>query len=132
MTFLYRPGHPKANERGMINAKDLGDWDETGPLAINAGIMAGRFHENSKAPDGTDISTRSKFRAWMKATGNTYASDYSEGFRERLRGYEAREYDRKLESDIERTAQEIEGGKYRERRQVIEFDGRAHVLHRKG
>ncbi len=52
--------------------------DEYVPPAAKTGtgIMSGRCHENQVAPDGTDISTRSKRKAWMRATGNADFGDY--------------------------------------------------------
>lgn len=44
--------------------------------AVDGPIMSGRCHENTIAPDGTDISTRAKRKAWMRATGNVDFDDY--------------------------------------------------------
>lgn len=57
--------------------------DEYEPVchAVDAPIMSGRCHEGQVAPDGTDISTRAKRQAWMRATGNVDHADYK-GVRE--------------------------------------------------
>lgn len=46
------------------------------PEAKDAPIMAGRFYENTQATDGSDIGSRSKHRAYMRAHGVTTADDY--------------------------------------------------------
>ena len=74
--WVYRPAHPKANERGFVAAEDLG-WEQPKD-AKNAPIMAGRFYENTAATDGTDIGSRRKHRDYMKAHGLTTADDYTE------------------------------------------------------
>ena len=73
--FYYRPGHPKASTNGFVAAEDL--MDEATPLAVNAPILAGRFYENTKATDGTDIGSRRKHQEYMKAHNLTIASDFT-------------------------------------------------------
>lgn len=46
------------------------------PEAAYAPIISGRIHEGMKAPDGTDISTPAKRRAWQKATGIADYDDF--------------------------------------------------------
>jgi hypothetical protein len=53
-----------------------------------AGIMVDRFMEGDRAPDGTDIGSRQKRKAWMAATGNADFSDFK-GARERRAKEEA-------------------------------------------
>jgi hypothetical protein len=53
-----------------------------------AGIMVDRFMEGDRAPDGTDIGTRAKRAAWMRATGNADYSDFK-GAREKRAKEEA-------------------------------------------
>jgi hypothetical protein len=73
--YYYRPEHPKANERGFVEAQDMGEADPT--LALNAPILMDRFYENTCATDGTDIGSRRKHRDYMKAKGLTIASDFT-------------------------------------------------------
>ena len=43
-----------------------------------ANALAGdRHYDGARAPDGSDISTRSKHRAYMKANGLTTADDFT-------------------------------------------------------
>lgn len=76
MRYLYRPSHPKANERGFISAADAAEDDMR--LAVDAPIMAGRFYENVSATDGTDIGSRAKHREYMKRNNLTIVSDYTD------------------------------------------------------
>jgi hypothetical protein len=73
--WVYRPGHPKANERGFVAWEDLG-WEQE-KRAVDAPILSGRFYENTAAQDGTDIGSRRKHREYMKAKGVTVMSDYT-------------------------------------------------------
>lgn len=43
-------------------------------------LFSDRFMDGDKAPDGTDIGSRSKRKAWMSATGSADASDFSSDF----------------------------------------------------
>jgi hypothetical protein len=65
--YVYRPGHPKANERGFVNVEDLGDYGEES-RALDAPILAGRFYENTHGtdPEKTDIGSRRKYHDWLK------------------------------------------------------------------
>lgn len=46
-------------------------------LAGDAALWGDRGYEGMRAPDGSDISSRTKHRAYMQATGMTTADDYS-------------------------------------------------------
>ena len=45
--------------------------------AVDAPILSGRFYENTRATDGSDIGSRSKHRRYMREHGLTTADDYS-------------------------------------------------------
>jgi hypothetical protein len=48
-------------------------------LRADSGALWGdRSYDGLKAPDGTDISSRTKHREYMKATGLTTADDFKE------------------------------------------------------
>lgn len=74
--FYYRPGHPKASERGFVAADEL-DTSESEPssFAINSGIMAGRFYENVGGP-GVVVNSRRQHKEWMKQNNTTHMSDF--------------------------------------------------------
>ena len=76
--WVYKPGHPKANERGFVAWEDYGNSGET--RAVDAPILTGRFFENQSTIDGKDIGSRTKFKNYMKEAGVTHSSDYSEKF----------------------------------------------------
>lgn len=53
--------------------------DYVKPMSADSGALWGdRSYDGLRAPDGSDISTRSKHRAYMAATGFTTADDYKE------------------------------------------------------
>jgi hypothetical protein len=65
---------------GKDHKPERGRWSfgraDPSAKAIHASIVSGRWHEGQKAPDGTDIGTPAKRRAWMKATGTADYDDY--------------------------------------------------------
>jgi hypothetical protein len=83
MKWYYRPGHPKADDLGFVNAIDLTEIPQDPPRAMDAPIMSGRFYENTKATDGTDIGSRSRYRDYLKRTGYTNSSDYPPEYMEK-------------------------------------------------
>ena len=86
--WVYKPGHPKANERGFVAWEDYGNSSET--RAVDAPILTGRFFENQSTIDGKDIGSRTKFKNYMKEAGVTHSSDYSEKFFEEQRASKER------------------------------------------
>jgi hypothetical protein len=46
--------------------------------AKDAPVLAGRFYENLQAPDGKAINNRRDHQAYMKRSGTTVLSDYTE------------------------------------------------------
>ena len=79
--WVYKPGHPDANERGFVEI-GLVQPDEP-KVALFAPIMMDRFYENTKATDGTDIGSRRKHRAYMKEKGLAPADDFSDAWRQK-------------------------------------------------
>jgi hypothetical protein len=73
--WVYKPGHPKANERGFVAWEDYGGGPET--KALDAPVMSGRFYENVSTIDGKDIGSRQKYRNYMKEANVTHSSDFS-------------------------------------------------------
>ena len=69
--------------RRWIQDKDTGELvevteDYRAPTRIDSGALWGdRSYDGMRAPDGTDISSRTKHREYMKATGLTTADDFS-------------------------------------------------------
>ena len=53
--------------------------DYTAAMRTDSGALWGdRSYDGMKAPDGTDISTRTKHREYMKANGVTTMDDFKE------------------------------------------------------
>lgn len=111
MRWIYKPGHPKANERGFVTAADY-DAQPT-EHAVNAPILSGRFYENMKATDGTDIGSRKRHREYMKAHGLTTADDFkgtwakAEAERQRVRSEGRLPSDPKRREALERAMYRI-------------------------
>lgn len=93
--YVFRKGHPLANDVGMVDVDLLGDWDAVNRDARNAPIMVDRFYEGTKATDGTDIGSRKKHRDYMKRMGITHSSDFSPQWYESRR----REHEREDKSE---------------------------------
>jgi hypothetical protein len=81
----FRSGYDRAfgarkPQRGVWVATPTGlvSAGEYTPPPSKAGttLVSGRWHEGQRAPDGTDIGTPAKRRAWMKRTGTADYDDY--------------------------------------------------------
>lgn len=92
----YREGYTRAlGDRPVQRGKWV--WDEAQQKlvraedycpperAVNAPILVDRFYEGVKATDGTDIGSRRKHRAYMKAHGLTTADDFGPGYFTRIK-----------------------------------------------
>lgn len=74
--FYYRPDHPLANHNGMVDSRDLDEYEA--PRALDAPIMVDRFYEGAKVPGtGEDIGSRTKHREYMRRNGLTTVDDYT-------------------------------------------------------
>jgi hypothetical protein len=60
------------------------------PSKCGTTIVTGRCHEGEKAPDGTDIGTPAKRRAWMKAESIGDYDDFKSARARRSKELEAR------------------------------------------
>ena len=104
--FVYRPGHPKANERGFVAYEDLG-W-ESDKMALHAPVMTGRFYENAKSIiDGSDIGTRKRFNEHNRRHKVTHSSDISPQFLEGVVKEREREDDRDRIETLKRATYEV-------------------------
>lgn len=75
----------------QINGK-LIDKEELASMeyATDSGALWGdRHYEGMKAPDGTDISTRSKHREYMRRTGLTTFDDFQSTFQKQQEARDA-------------------------------------------
>ena len=101
MRYFHRPGHPRANERGMVSEEDLGAYEEE-QYALHSPFMVDRYMEGVSAQDGTDIGSRKKRREYMKIHNLADADDFQKTWEERRK---------------EREAHYTEGGAERDRRE---------------
>jgi hypothetical protein len=104
-TWVYKPGHPKATERGFVAWEDYGYVE--GDVALNAPVLVDRFYENTAATDGTDIGSRRKHREYMKRTGLAPSSDFSPGWYERQRRGAAQEQHKERREAVARATYEV-------------------------
>lgn len=75
--YVHRPGHPKANDCGMVNVLELGDDAPQDQGRSGNAFMIDRFMEGARSPvDGSDIGSRAKRKEHMKAHGLVDADDY--------------------------------------------------------
>lgn len=74
--WVHRPGHPNANDMGMVNVNDLGDDVRLSESSTGSALITDRWREGSKATDGTDIGSRAKEREYMQRNGLAHAADF--------------------------------------------------------
>lgn len=106
--WVYKPKHPKANERGFVAFEDLGGWSEK---AADAPILVGRFYENTKLTDGTVLNTRSQYKAYMREKGITNASDFGPSYYENVRKEQARAEEKDRRETVARATWEAFDGR---------------------
>ena len=76
--------------------------------AVDAPILSGRFYENTRATDGTDIGSRTKHRRYMQEHGVTLMSDFSPGYLEGVKKARQAETRRERREVIARRLWEID------------------------
>lgn len=75
--YVHRPGHPKANDMGMVAVDDLGDDVPQEQERSGNAFIVDRYMEGARSPvDGSDIGSRAKRREHMKVHGLVDADDY--------------------------------------------------------
>lgn len=103
--YVYRP-----NAKGEVEAIQV-SGDYTGAERRAQTATEGITYGNSMAPDGTDISTRNKRKAYMKRTGAADPQDYTEHLRakraERDAFYTGKTSDPTRKDDIQRTIYQL-------------------------
>lgn len=71
-TYVHRPGHPKANDCGMVSVADLGEEDPQPRLQI----VTDSHYLGARSPiDGTPLESRRAHREYMRANGLVLADD---------------------------------------------------------
>lgn len=95
--FLYRPGHPRANERGFVDAREVEDLP---PDPQHVPVFTDLYMDGQATVDGVDIGSRRKRREYMRATDSLDASDFSRGYYEKERRYRERQDDAKTQAAV--------------------------------
>ncbi|HEU4401508.1 MAG TPA: hypothetical protein VFT43_05330 [Candidatus Polarisedimenticolia bacterium] len=118
-TDAYREGYERAfgdvkpRKGSWVWDAERGEMVEAGayvepPRALDAPIIADRIHEGTRSPiDGSDIGSRAKRRAHMKAHGVEDASDASRSFLEGQQRAKERANDQRVESAFDRAARKL-------------------------
>jgi putative FmdB family regulatory protein len=72
--YVKDPTRPNCIEHGQMERK----LSVVPGSAVGNALAGDRHYENMRATDGTDISSRSKHRQYMKANGLTTADDFKQ------------------------------------------------------
>lgn len=104
----YTLGTPEAEEAWEAKMRMMyGPKTEAGYM-----VMGDQYYDGQKAPDGSDVSTRTKHREYMKRTGMVTFDDYASTFaKEQARrdAYHSGEKGTVSRKDIERTIAQLTG-----------------------
>jgi len=113
--YLHRPGHPKANDCGMVAVEELGDDDAPREdERSDVTIMSGRFYENLQSPiDGSDIGSRARYHAHMKHHGVAPTSDFKQHWAKAEKERNAPRNDGRVAETIARAWNQLENGRKR-------------------
>jgi hypothetical protein len=76
--FVFRPGHPHANERGFVPAHLIHAEPES-----KLQISVDRNYENLRTTDGVEINSRRQHKEYMKEHGVTVADDFKENWKKK-------------------------------------------------
>lgn len=71
--FVYRPKDPNANKNGFVEITQ----EVVEKRAIDAGVLSGRFYENTSTVEGEDIGSRRKHQEYMKRNNLAPADDFA-------------------------------------------------------
>ena len=104
--WVYKPEHPKANDRGFVTWEDYANQEPTF-VALNAPILMDRFYENTQATDGTDIGSRRKHREYMKQTGLAPSGDFSATYYDGLKRDATRDDQKARREAVARATYEV-------------------------
>lgn len=75
MRYFYRPEHPAADQFGYVPEHLV----DTTPVAFaeDAPLHTDKGYENVVLPDGTQLTSRSKYNAYLKRHGLTHRRDFT-------------------------------------------------------
>ncbi len=103
MPFVYRPGHPMANENGLVDRSLAYEQTGDAPYVISDSIEATRH-----MADGKYYTSKAKFRAATKAAGCVEVGNDASILRPRKPVTLSRE---KRRDDIRRSIYELRNGR---------------------
>lgn len=107
-TWNYVPGTPEAEEAWEAKVQMM-----NGPRrSADYMVMTDGYYDGQQAPDGSDVSTRTKHREYMKRTGMVTFDDYAQTFQKeqaRRDAYHSGEKGTVSRKDIERTIAQMTG-----------------------
>lgn len=75
MRYFYRPSHPLASANGFVSSDDLGGYEDR---LERVPVVGDSHYDGCRGPQGEDLTSRTKHRNFLKATGYTTADDYTE------------------------------------------------------
>lgn len=87
--------------------------------ALDAPVLAGRFYENLRMPDGRSVESRRQYNNYLRETGTTNASDYGLGEKGIKEGST---WDKAAKDRVD---MQTSGGSQADRRERREIIGRA-------
>lgn len=104
----FTPGTPEAEEAWEAKVRMM-----SGPIrGADYMVMTDGYYDGQQAPDGSDVSTRTKHREYMKRTGLVTFDDYADTFKKeqsRRDAYHSGERGTVTRKDIERTIAQLTG-----------------------
>lgn len=119
-TPAYREGverifgdKPVQPGRWYIDPKTGNLLDHPPELELGEGrvpVFSDLYMDGVRAPDGTDIGSREKRRAFMQANGVVDAGDYGPGYHERVRKQQERDHVSAVKRDTEETFKRLRNG----------------------
>ena len=120
--FVYRPGHPRASQFGMVNVDELGADALAEPGRVD--VVSDLYMDGTISPiDGADIGTRRKRREYMKLHGladfDDFKNTWAKAAQEREHG--SPEDNRARREAVERSIYQLQQG-HKPRRVPGEYD----------
>jgi hypothetical protein len=95
--LYFRPGHPRANAHGFVDARDL---EEVPQDPKHVPVVTDLYMDGTVTTDGVDIGSRRKRQRYMQETNSRDATDYSHGYYEGERKHRERQEERRTLASV--------------------------------
>lgn len=95
--LYFRPGHPRANPHGFVDARDL---EEVPQERTHVPVVTDLYMDGNVTTDGTDIGSRRKRQKYMQETDSRDATDYSHSYYEGERKHRERQEERTIRQSV--------------------------------